>query len=79
MSNRSLSETRAKGEILYIRYKRSDAITIYTHKTHELLQVFKQVVASLFSSCGQVGFALLLAVNIFNKLEGIIRLVTRLF
>jgi hypothetical protein len=61
-----------------------------THvKTHKLLQVCKQVVTNLFTSCRQVGFALLVpsCCNKFgtkllttcNMLDGIIRLVTRLF
>jgi hypothetical protein len=59
-------------------------LTIYTHKNAKL-QVCKQVVTNLFTSCRQVVFALL--VPIFcdkllptcNKFDGIIRLVTRLF
>ena len=58
-------------------------------KTHKLLQVCKQVVTSLFASCQQVVFALLVPgllqqvwnnfLTTSNKLDGIIRLVTRLF
>jgi surface polysaccharide O-acyltransferase-like enzyme len=60
-----------------------------THvETYKLLQVCKQVVTNLFTSCQQVVFALLVpsCCNKFgtllttcNKLEGIIRLDTRLF
>jgi hypothetical protein len=50
-----------------------------THvKTHKLLQVCKQVVTNLFTSCQQVVFALLVP-SCCNKLDGIIRRVTRLF
>jgi hypothetical protein len=64
-------------------------------KTHKLLQICKQIVTNLFTSCRQVVFALLVpsqcckACNKFgtsryslttcNKLDGITRLVTRLF
>jgi hypothetical protein len=57
-------------------------------KTHKLLQVCKQVVTNLFTSCRQVVFALLVPscqqvwnrlLTTCNKLDGIIRLVTRLF
>jgi hypothetical protein len=55
---------------------------------HKLLQVCKQVVTNLFTSCRQDVFALFVpsccksleqAVNNLYKLDGIIRLVTRLF
>ena len=61
-----------------------------THvKTHKLLQTCKQVVTSLFTSCSQDVFALLVP-NLLeqvwnklltncNKLDGTIRPVTRLF
>ena len=66
------------------------AIAKYTQvKTHKLLQVCKQVVTNLFTSCQQVVFALLvprLLEQVWNKLlttckklDGIIRLVTNLF
>ena len=58
-------------------------------KTHKLLQVCKQVVTSLFTRCQQVVFALFVPsllqqiwnklLTTCNKLDGIIRLVTRLF
>jgi hypothetical protein len=63
----------------------------YTHiKTHKLLQVCKQAVTNLFTSCRQDVFALLVPScwnKVWNKLlttckqgwYGIIRLVTRLF
>jgi hypothetical protein len=65
-----------------------DIVTTHV-KTHKLLQVCKQVVTSLFTSCQQVVFALLVPglleqvwnklLTICNKLDGIIRLVRRLF
>ena len=58
-------------------------------KIHKLLQVGKQVVTSPFTSCQQVVFALLVPsllqqvwnklLRTCNKLEDIVRLVTRLF
>jgi hypothetical protein len=59
-------------------------LTIYTHKNAKL-QVCKQVVTNLFTSCRQVVFALLVPIfcdellTTCNKFDGIIRLVTRLF
>ena len=64
-------------------------VTVRHVKTHKLLQVCKQVVTSQFTSCPQVVFALLVPsllqqdwnklLTACNKLDGIIRLVTRLF
>ena len=58
-------------------------------KMHKLLQTCKQVVTSLFASCSQDVFALLVPnlleqvwnklLTNFNKLDGTIRPVTRLF
>ena len=64
------------------KYKNKRYITRV--KTHKLLRVCKQVVTSLFTSCQQVVFALLQQVwnkllTTCNKLDDIIRLVTRLF
>jgi hypothetical protein len=59
--------------------------TLQISKAHKLLQVCKQVVTNLFTSCWQVVFALLVP-SCCNKLlttcktlDGIIRLVRRLF
>ena len=65
-------------------------VPAYTHvKTHKLLQTCKQVVTTLFTSCSQDVFALLVP-NLLeqvwnklltncNKLDGTVRPVTRLF
>ena len=69
---------------------RKTFILTSTHvKTHKLLQTYKQVVASLFTSCSQDVFALLVP-NLLeqvwnklltncNKLDGTIISLTRLF